>query len=551
MRAIAAQENLAQNWRMLDEGVPLVFCFQKPRHANMANDNGNYKTSPLDALRRYVPLAVWAIVILVILAIPLKIISYGYLPPDDALRHAAKAVSGKPWPDILVVGDIFKVDHNFGWHFLLRQTYLWTKCDTEGLVMFSVVLLFLFVGGSALPWLKRPEAWLIALTVAALTSDLLFRFLIGRPFLLTISALLTILFFWQAHGSSPPKWWTMVWMAVLIAICTFVHGVWYLWALPVAAFFLAGQFRWGVTLATSWLAGGFLGASLTGHPFDALAQAVEMAHRAFAMHATARTLVSEFRPSSGEVFALIILGGLLILRQLAGLNARPLTANPVFWLACTSWVLSFIAVRFTEDWGWPALLVLITGDLQLLLQARFAADSFKRLALTGGLAAMTFLVITNDSGSRWTSNLTQQYLTPDDPDLNGWMPGNNGIFYSADMYLFYQTFYKNPNADWRYILGYEPALMPAEDFKVYHKVLWNFGDIKAYAPWVKKMRPEDRLVICGGRSNPPNIPQLEWNYGVSGIWIGRLPRTNAPPPAPTIPATPLLEKLTNSVNSPK
>ena len=42
----------------------------------MTDDNGNSNASPLEALRRYVPLAVWAIVILVILAIPLKIISY-------------------------------------------------------------------------------------------------------------------------------------------------------------------------------------------------------------------------------------------------------------------------------------------------------------------------------------------------------------------------------------------------------------------------------------------------------------------------------------------
>ena len=72
---------------------------------------------------------------------------------------------------------------------------------------------------------------------------------------------------------------------------------------------------------------------------------------------------------------------------------------------------------------------------------------------------------------------------------------------------------------------------------MYHKVLWNFGDAEAYDPWVKKMRPEDRLAIRGGRGASPGIPQLEWEYGVSGIWIGRLPRTNAPPPAPTIPAT--------------
>jgi hypothetical protein len=97
------------------------------------------------------------------------------------------------------------------------------------------------------------------------------------------------------------------------------------------------------------------------------------------------------------------------------------------------------------------------------------------------------------------------------------------------MTIFYQTFYKNPNADWRYVLGYEPALMSDEDFKVYQDVLWNFGDPRAYQPWVEKMRPQDRLVIRSPRSSPPNIPELEWNYGVSGIWIGRLPQTSTTP----------------------
>jgi hypothetical protein len=510
----------------------------------MTDDNGNSNASPLDALRRYVPLAVWAMVILVILAIPLKIISYGYLPPDDALRHAAKAVSGKPWPEILVVGPGFRVDHNFGWHFLLRQIYLGSKSDpknetrdTEKLVVFSVVALFTLVGWSVLPWLKRPETWLITLTIFMVTSGIMQRLMIGRPLLMTIAGLLTILFAWQAHGASPPKWWTAAWMAAVIAACTFVHGVWYLWALPVAAFFLAGQFRWGWMLVAGWAAGTFLGASLTGHPFESPYQAVVMASRAFGLHSTQRTLVGEFQPFGGDVLALVVFGGLLVLRCLGGFNIRPWKFNPAFWLVCICWVLGFKAVRFWDDWGLPALMVLTACDLQLLLEARFATDSLKRLALAGGLAVMTWLAATNDSGSRWTYNLTQQYLMPDNPDLTGWLPDKGGTLYSADMMVFYQTFFKNPNADWRYILGYEPAFMPKEDFDIYHTILWNLCDAKAFEPWVIKMRPEDRLVVHGSSGSPPNIPQLEWEYGISGIWIGRTPRTNAPPPAPTFPAT--------------
>ncbi|MGA9779341.1 MAG: hypothetical protein ACLPRE_02960 [Limisphaerales bacterium] len=505
----------------------------------MTNDNGNPRFSNLDGLRRYVPLAVWAIVILVILAIPLKIISYGFLPGDDALRHAAKAVSGKPWTDIVVMGPSFIIDTNFGWHLLLRQIFLFSKCSTEGLVLFSVVALFALVNWAVLPWLKRPEAWLVALLAVVLASDLSIRFTLGRPFILTIAGLLTILFVWYIHGPSPPKWWTVLWMAPLIALCTFVHGVWYLWLLPVAAFFLAGQFRWGWLLIVGWLAGVFLGASLTGHPFESLYQALVMAYRAFEMHATQRTLVSEFRPSSGDVLALALFGGLLVLRQLAGLKARPLACNPAFWLFWMSWVLSFKATRFMDDWGLPALMMLIACDVELLLQARFASDSFRRLALTCGLAAAVFLAITSDANSRWSQALAWDFLTPDNSAVVGWVPDKGGIFYSADMNFFYQTFYKTPNADWRYLVAFEPAFMPDEDFKVYEAILWNllcYGNAdEAYLPWVDKMRPQDRLAIR--EAIRPNIPELEWkDVTAHGLWIGRLPRTNAPSPALTIPA---------------
>ena len=87
----------------------------------------------------------------------------------------------------------------------------------------------------------------------------------------------------------------------------------------------------------------------------------------------------------------------------------------------------------------------------MILQTRFAADSPRRFALAGGIAAATFLIFTN---------------------------GN-----------------------WRYVLGYEPAFMTDADFKVYHSVLWNSGDIKADALWLEKMTPADRFVIRGEHSS--------------------------------------------------
>lgn len=509
----------------------------------------DFKFEPLDRLRRYVPLAAWVIVVSVILIIPLKIISDGYLPGDDALRHAAKAVSGKPWQDILVLGPAFR-DQNFVWHDFLREIFLWSHCGTDQLVVVEVVGLFVLFAFSPLPWLKRPEAWLITVTVATLSSVMMQRMMLGRPFLLTLSGLASVLCAWQFRGSSPPRWGTFAWMTVVIALCTLVHGIWYLWAMLVAAFVLAGQFRWGILVGAAWLAGSFLGAAVTGHPVDELSYAVTIALRTMGLHDVQNTMTAELQSFNGDVLALLVVGGLLALRNVCGLKVRPWKSSPVFWLACLGWILGFKANRFWEDWGWPALMVLLTGDLQLLLEARFAADSFKRLALVGGLALTTFMVATSDFGGRWTQNLSWSYLTQDNPDLKGWLPDQGGIFYTADMTLFFQTFFKNPTAKWKYMTGFEPALMPDEDFAVYQRVLWNFGDVRAYEPWVKKMRLGDRLVIRGDRAAPPYIPELEWEYGVSGVWLGRVPRTPPPgTPPPTIPAQTVPGRATNSVET--
>ncbi len=476
-----------------------------------------------ERFRRFVQPAAWLIVALVLLAVPLKIISVGYLPADDALRHCAKAVSGQPWTEILVTGSNFKIDHNLGWHGILGAIHHALGWNTEALVLFSVVVLFLIINGAMLPWLKRPEAWLVALLAAMIISDLPQRFLLGRPFILTSTVLMTILF---AAQKSKPGLKNFLLFTALITSCTFVHGVWYLWVLPIAAFFFAGQFRWTILFLGAWICGVGFAALLTGHPVDYLVQATSMASNSIGQHATNRTVVSELQPFGGDILAVILIGAIVALRVwMKPADALSFARNPAFWLVAGCWILGFRIGRFWEDWGWPALMVLIATEVEFLLLAKFAVDSLRRLLLVMILALATFLAMTSDLGSRWTQTLTWQFLSePEHPELAGWMPEKGGVLYTADMGIFYQTFFKNPAGGWRYILGYEPALMPANDFDTYHKILWNAGDAKAYTPWVEKMKPADRLVIRGNSGQRPNIPQLEWNYGVSGIWLGRIPR---------------------------
>ena len=90
----------------------------------------------------WVPRAAWALALLALLLIPLRIVGLGFLPEDDALRHAAKAVSGHDWNEILLSQDGHLVDHNPGWHWFLGVIHTLSGMDTDGLVAVSVCLLF-------------------------------------------------------------------------------------------------------------------------------------------------------------------------------------------------------------------------------------------------------------------------------------------------------------------------------------------------------------------------------------------------------------------------
>ena len=63
--------------------------------------------------------------------------------------------------------------------------------------------------------------------------------------------------------------------------------------------------------------------------------------------------------------------------------------------------------------------------------------------------------------------------------------------------------------------------MPPEDLATMRRVLTS-QSAEAFDPWVRKMRPEDRLIVQGG-ARPPPIAGLEWMQ-VGTIWSGRTPR---------------------------
>ena len=485
--------------------------------------------SDAGVLERYVPLAVWGVVLIVLMLIALKISSYGYLPGGDLRRHVAKAFTDKPYSEIVVMRPSYTIDHSPGWEWLLRWLHRQVGWGKDALVNFSVVALLLGFFLAPLAWLRRPEAWLLALLGLFLARPTLLghRLSQGRPFLVTEAILIAMLLAWSRADADRPSRWKIMLTCAGFGLSVWMHGAWYLWLLPVAAFFLSGAWRSGLWLAGCWLAGTGIGAVLTGHPLNLLATALSTASAIFYRENPPQwMLVGELAPDTGDFATLTVLALVFFwsrLRNTGGqATVQGFCLRPVVVLMGMCWVLGFKADRFWADWGIPAALVWMTLLLQEILAEVAGSASLKRLAATAFVAAPLFLDATNDTSRRYTENLSQRFLSTEDASLKGWFPEQNGIFYSTQMDLFYDTFYTNPQGEWRYILGFEPALMPDEDLKIFRRIVWNREAYQAYQPWLDKMKPEDRLVIYS--SAPPDLPQLEWINAVPEIWIGRLPR---------------------------
>src|SRR5687767_6804906 len=73
-------------------------------------------------------LAVRLVGLAAVLLIGVQILAQGYLPVDDALRHAGKAIAGKPWEAIVVAGPGV-IDFSPGWHAFLRGVHLATGAN--------------------------------------------------------------------------------------------------------------------------------------------------------------------------------------------------------------------------------------------------------------------------------------------------------------------------------------------------------------------------------------------------------------------------------------
>lgn len=479
-----------------------------------------------------VPVLAVVFFVFVISSMPYRIIGHGYLPKDDAARHSAKVVSGKAWSDILVLRDDMQLDSHPGWHSILGAVHKTAKWPAYDLVVFSAASLFILVVLVPVFLIKRPEAWILALLILAV-ADLgsFYRLLIGRPFLVTTAYMIAFGSAWRKLRFGPedaPAWrWGAVAVAALLAaLSTWIHCGWYLLALPCAALFLAREWRAGIQLSAGSLAGIILGSVLTGHPVRFLVQTTK--HFFLSLGDTPqRLLVAEFQPANGDFGILLVFALLIMWRFIRNRWDRKVVDSPVFILVGMCWVLGFIVGRVWNDIGLWVGLVWITREIEVLLEGGAGFYSLKRLLFSAAAVCVLFLALTNDAGGRWSLYRPGMHITPEKVEDLSWLPGDGGLVYSDNMDVFYNMFFRNPRANWKYLLGFEPALMPEEELAVLRDIQLKGGEKETYVPWVRKMRPGDRLVLLRPSFVEPDIKGLEWKFIADAVWCGRLPEKKA------------------------
>jgi hypothetical protein len=488
------------------------------------------KDSPEDAVPRVVRVLVLSAAVL----IPIRVLGHGYLPVDDALRHAGKVVSGKEWSEILVLRPDMPIDSHPGWHAALGLVHRVTGLGTHGLVVFSVVALFALVSLPAVVLMRRPEAWALSLLALAVAEPRLWgRLLLGRPFLVTLAAYLTILFLLpRLQSPSRPPWLTMGSVAAFLALAIWMHPIWYLSMIPVLGCVLARWWRAAARLLACLVVAVLVAGCLTGHPIDFVLQSLQHGRLTVALDAQTETLSMELRPQSGSPDLLLALLVLLGWRALQGRLSRADLDTPVFWLVALGWALGWISLRFWSEWGMPALLVFMALQLQELIAERLPEKGLARLAVAGAACAVCVLSLSANVDGRWQPT-HRRYLALFNPAARDLLPDAGGILYSDDMTMFFQGIYRLPQAPWRYMVGFEPALMPPQDLSLYRAMTDRRNRVpEMYEVWVRRMRPEDRMILeTTGLRDPPPVGGLEWRFIPPAYWSGRVPR-RSPPPGP-------------------
>ena len=480
---------------------------------------------------RIIPLLILLACLIVLILIPLKIISYGYLPSDDALRHSGFSTVDKTWNDVLV-SDYAIPDMHIGWHQTLKYIHKTTNATADELVTFSVVLLFLLWVIPSLFMLKRPESWIFALLLAYWLAGLNMRLFLGRPGIFHGAVLVWMLLLADRLNEKKNNWGIYFFLTFTTALSIYWRTTWFMYALPVLAFVLARRWRATVRLLGILTVAMGLATLATGPTL--MINSLVLSFKVMGSAEYVTQLVGELQPMTSFMSILLTLSLFSIWIHLRGDQLRRFFDTPSFYLLIISAFLGVSAIKWWLDFGVPSFVVLICLEMDSSLSETpfftrvLSPISLRRLGIVLATCTMLFLCFTVDERGRWTAALHNEEIDITDKNVQPGLPEDGGIIYNDSMGTFFQTFFNHPDQNWHYILGFEAALMPKEDLQIFRNIQWNSGALKAYDPWIQKMTKKDRLWIAQGLGAPhPRIKSLEWTRLTSFLWSGRLPQTNS------------------------
>ena len=473
------------------------------------------------------------VVLLALIYIPFKILAYGWAPSDDALRHVAFATTEAKWNDIVVIDEKFASDHNPGWHAILRFLHKHCGFDKTDLLFFSVAGLFCLINICGALTSPSPICWCLALLIFSnVESGLDGRMLLGRPYIFSGSAVILLMHIWKtASDKENFAWFRKSWAKYLLTLtiftlCVWIHGSWYLFLLIPASFFLSGKTKDALQQVGLLILSTILGAVISGDFYEFLYFHFAATFQIFSEPTYNWLLVSELASGKQSLYSAIFIALIIAFCYIKKkLTFKSLTEDPVFILVLLSWLCGVAVWRFWLDWGRIALLIWASCRLgDLINVSTFLKQPRIRYCLAMFVVVAMVMCITNDAGGRYTRTVRAQAIDffneELQKELKGWEPQPGGIVYSDNMVVFYKHFYEYPTAPWKYILGFESALMLPEDLQTLRNIGYNDGKLPDdFLPWINKMTSKDRLILT---YVPGDFPQIEWKKGNRYFWIGRL-----------------------------
>jgi len=168
------------------------------------------------------------LIAMVLCLIPLGVMRWGFMPQDDAMRHVAKAISGRDWSQILFLHEDIKLDTSYGWHALLSLLHNRLDLEKYPLVVFSVSSLFVLFSIVPVLLMKRPEGWVMALLAMNIWApNVLLRLFLGRPYIISMAVVVAIGCLWERLSEKKNCVGIVSLLAAMIALESWAHSGWY------------------------------------------------------------------------------------------------------------------------------------------------------------------------------------------------------------------------------------------------------------------------------------------------------------------------------------